>query len=173
MHMRTFGTKRGGYSVKKILCLVLTVMLMMTSVSALAAKKVKNNYSMETEGYVVLQNVKDRKITPNEGEMDINPLIEGESPTTGMPYDTSARYMPMLVQISNSEATETFDGSLTFTAAEKLARGQELTKDDAKSKKISSAGIGARAPWGGAVCRHRVRRHPVPRRRYPYHLPVQ
>ena len=137
---------------KKTLCFVLTVMLMMTSISALAAtnSKVKENtYTMPTAGYVVLQKVEDRKITPNEGEMDINPLIEGESPTTGMPYDTSARYMPMIVQISNSEASETYDGALTFSAAEKLARGQELTKNDAKSKKVSAAGIGARAPWGG------------------------
>jgi len=134
--------------VKKFLCLLLTAVLLMTSVSAMAAKK-ENNYTMETKGYVVLQNVEDRKIAPNAGEMDINPLIEGESPTTGMPYDTSARYMPMLVQISNSEATETFDGALTFSAAEKLARGLELAKNDSKSKKVASAGIGARAPWGG------------------------
>lgn len=135
---------------KKILCLVLTAVLLLTSASAMAAKKVKeNNYTMETEGYVVLKNVEDRKIKPNEGEMDINPLIEGESPTTGMPYDTSVRYMPILVQISNSEASDTFDGSLTYTAAEKLARHQELTKADSKSKKVSSAGIAARAPWGG------------------------
>ena len=135
---------------KKIVCLLLTAVLLMTSVSAMAAKATKeNNYTMETEGYVVLQNVEDRNITPNAGEMDINPLIDGESPTTGMPYDTSVRYMPMLVQISNSEASESFDGSLTFTAAEKLARGLELSKNDSKSKKVASAGIGARAPWGG------------------------
>ncbi len=135
---------------KKILCLVLTVVLLLTSASAMAATKVKeNNYTMETEGYVVLKSVEDRKIKPNEGEMDINPLIEGESPTTGMPYDTSARYMPVLVQISNSEASDTFDGALTYTAAEKLARHQELTKADSKNKKVSSAGIAARAPWGG------------------------
>jgi len=138
----------GGYSVKKFLCLVLTVALLLTSASALAAKN-ENNYTMKTEGYVVLQNMEDRNITPNAGEIDVNPVIEGESPTTGMPYDTSARYMPMLVQISNSQANETFEGSLTFSSAEKLARGEELTKNDTKSKKVSSAGIGARAPWGG------------------------
>ena len=43
--INTSGTIRGGYSVKKILCFVLTVMLMMTSISALAAtnSKVKEN----------------------------------------------------------------------------------------------------------------------------------
>jgi len=139
--------------VKKFLCLMLTAMLLMTSATAMAAtksSKVKENtYTMETEGYVVLQKMEDRNITPKEGEMDVNPVIEGESPTTGMPYDTSARYMPMLVQISNSEASETFEGGLTYTAAEKLARGMELTKNDEKNKKVSSAGIGSRAPWGG------------------------
>ena len=135
---------------KKILCFVLTMVVLMTSVSALAAaKKTANNYTMKTEGYVVLQNSPDRKITPNAGEIDVNPVIEGESPVTGMPYDTSVRYMPMIVQISNSEASETYDGALTFSAAEKLTRGEELNKNDTKSVKISSAGIGARAPWGG------------------------
>ena len=137
---------------KKFLCLLLTAMLLLTSATAMAAKSTKvkeNTYTMETEGYVVLQKVEDRNITPKEGELDVNPVIEGESPTTGMPYDTSARYMPMLVQISNSEASATYDGGLTFTSAEKLARGMELTKNDEKSKKISSAGISSRAPWGG------------------------
>ena len=135
---------------KKMLCLVLTVMLLMTSASALAAKKTtENNYTMKTDGYVVLQKMEDRNITPKAGEMDVNPVIEGESPTTGMPYDTSARYMPMLVQISNPEASATIDGALSFSAAEKLARGEELTKNDTKSKKVSTAGIASRAPWGG------------------------
>lgn len=135
---------------KKFLCLLLTAVLLLTSASALAATKTKeNNYSMDTAGYVVLQNQKDRKITPKAGEMDINPVIEGESPTTGMPYDTSVRYMPMLVQISNPEDNVSVDGSLSFTSAEKLARGLELDKNDTKSKKVSSAGIGARTPWGG------------------------
>ena len=135
---------------KKILCFALTVMLLMTSVSALAAaKKTENNYTMKTAGYVVLQNVADRNITPNAGELDVNPVIEGESPVTGLPYDTSARYMPIIVQISNSEASESVDGTLTFTAAEKLARGQELTKNDKKAVKVASAGIASRAPWGG------------------------
>ena len=73
---------------KKAVSLLLTVALLLTCASAMAAKKsTANTYTMETEGYVVLQNVEDRNITPNEGELDINPLIEGESPTTGMPYD--------------------------------------------------------------------------------------
>ena len=135
---------------KKAVSLLLTVALLLTCASAMAAKKsTANTYTMETEGYVVLQNVEDRNITPNEGELDINPLIEGESPTTGMPYDTSVRYMPIIVQISNSEGTETIEGGLSYTASEKYARGMELERNDTKSKKISSAGIGPRAPWGG------------------------
>ena len=136
---------------KKIVSLLLTVVLLMTCASAMAAKKTttQNTYTMPTEGYVVLQNMEDRNITPNEGEMDVNPVIEGESPTTGMPYDTSARYMPIIVQISNSEGTETVEGGLSYTASEKMVRGLELNRNDMKDQKFSAAGIGPRSPWGG------------------------
>ena len=137
---------------KKVVSLLLTVVLLMSCASAMAAAKKTSNpnvYTMETEGYVVLQNVEDRKITPKDGELDINPLIEGESPTTGMPYDTDMRYMPIIVQISNSEATETVEAGMSYSAAEKMARGLELDRADNKDQKVSSAGIGARSPWGG------------------------
>ena len=141
-------------SVKKIVSILLALVLLMTCASAMAAAKktttmADNNFSMETEGYVVLQNVEDRKITPAEGALEVNPVIDGESPTTGMPYDTSARYMPIIVQISNSAGTETVEGGLSYTANEKMARGLELDRNDTKDKKIESAGIGPRAPWGG------------------------
>ena len=115
---------------KKILSIMLAAALLLSTAPALAAKNEKNDagtkYTLDTTGAVVLQNIEDRNITPNAGELDVNPVIEGESPTTGMPYDTSALYMPMLVQISNPEGSEKVDG-----------------------KKITSAGIGERAPWGG------------------------
>ena len=115
---------------KKILSIMLAAALLLSTAPALAAKKEKNDagtkYTLDTTGAVVLQNIEDRNITPNAGEIDINPVIEGESPTTGMPYDTKALYMPMLVQISNPEGSEKVNG-----------------------KKITSAGIGERAPWGG------------------------
>lgn len=133
---------------KKILCMLLTAVLLMSTASAMAGKY-DPKYTMDTEGYVVLQDVKDRNITPNAGEIDINPLIEGESPTTGMPYDTSVRYMPMIIQISNTDASDTISGDLTFSSMLKLASGQELEKADTKNKKITASGIGARAPWGG------------------------
>ena len=137
---------------KKTLCLLLTAMLIMTALPAMAAKNAPKNvakYTMETEGFVVLQDVEDRNITPAAGELEINPLIDGESPTTGMPYDTSARYMPMIIQISNSEANDTIEGAVSFSSVLKLASGEELTKADKKDKKVSAAGTGARAPWGG------------------------
>ena len=68
----------------------------------------------------------DRAITPAAGALDVNPVIEGESPTTGMPYDTNGLYLPMLVQISNPE------GSV------KIGK-----------QKITAAGVGERSPWGG------------------------
>ncbi|MBP3646430.1 MAG: DUF3048 C-terminal domain-containing protein [Clostridia bacterium] len=115
---------------KKILAIMLMAALLLSSVPAMAAKEKKvdpgTDYTMDTKGAVVLQNVADRGISPQPGEIDINPIVEGESPTTGMPYDNNALYLPMLVQISNPEGSEKIDG-----------------------KKVTSAGIGDRAPWGG------------------------
>lgn len=115
---------------KKILAMMLAVMLVLSAVPAMAATPKANDagtkYTLETEGHVVLQLQDDRKITPAEGAMDINPVIEGESPTTGMPYDTSSLYLPMLVQISNPEGSVKVDG-----------------------KNVKAGGIGVRAPWGG------------------------
>ena len=111
---------------KKILSIMLAAALLLSAIPALAANDAGTKYTLDTAGSVVLQNIEDRNITPNAGELDINPVIEGESPTTGMPYDTKALYMPMLVQISNPEGSEKVNG-----------------------KKITSAGIGERAPWGG------------------------
>ena len=86
---------------KKLLAIMLMAAMLLSTVPAMAAKEKTvdpgTNYSMDTKNAVVLQNVADRAITPQPGQMDINPIVEGESPTTGMPYDTSARYMPMLV----------------------------------------------------------------------------
>ena len=111
---------------KKILSIMLAAALLLSAIPALAANDAGTKYTLDTAGSVVLQNIEDRNITPNAGEIDINPVIEGESPTTGMPYDTKALYMPMLVQISNPEGSEKVNG-----------------------KKITSVGIGERAPWGG------------------------
>ena len=114
---------------KKILSLLLIGLLVFSSVPAMAAKKNSpgTNYTLDTAGHTVLQSVADRNITPQSGTLDTNPVIEGQSPTTGMPYDTSSLYMPMLVQISNPEGS-----------AKNMA-----------GKKVTSAGIGQRAPWGG------------------------
>ncbi len=118
---------------KKFLSLLLALILVLAAIPSVAEEEeyVPNDkgtkYTLETDGHVVLQLVKDRHITPAAGVLEINPLIEGESPTTGMPYDTNTRYMPMLVQISNPEGTE----------------------KNINGKKVSAAGIGERAPWGG------------------------
>ena len=115
---------------KKLLAIMLMAAMLLSTVPAMAAKEKTvdpgTNYSMDTKNAVVLQNVADRAITPQPGQMDINPIVEGESPTTGMPYDTKSLYLPMLVQISNPEGSEKING-----------------------KKVTSAGIGERAPWGG------------------------
>ncbi len=114
---------------KKTLSVVLALVLLMTSASAFAAKKSSKKYepkyTMPAEG-VVLQDIADRNITPKTDLSD-NPVIEGQSPVTGLPYDTSARYMPMLVQISNPS-----DGVLKVNG-----------------KKVNAAGIEKRSPWSG------------------------
>ena len=52
----------------------------------------------------VLVNQADRKIKPKDlkknGNFALNPVIEGESPTTGLPWEGT--YQPMLVQFDNS-----------------------------------------------------------------------
>lgn len=115
---------------KKILSVVLAAVLAFSAVPALA-EVVRNDsgtkYTLKTDGHVVLTMQSDRNITPAAGALEVNPVIEGESPTTGLPYDTSSLYLPMLVQISNPEGS-----------AKNLA-----------GKKVTSAGIGQRAPWGG------------------------
>lgn len=114
---------------KKILSLLLIGLLALSSVPAMAAKKndAGTNYTLDTKGHTVLQSVADRNIAPQPGTLEANPVIDGESPTTGLPYDTTSLYLPMLVQISNPEGT-----------AKNMA-----------GKKVTSAGIGQRAPWGG------------------------
>lgn len=155
-----FLTTEEVTNVKKFLSMLLAALMVFSTVSALAeatvtvseeqpvldivgesvpaSEYVRNDdgtkYTMDTEGHIVLQRFDskgnildpDREIAPAAGALDVNPVVEGESPTTGLPYDTSALYLPMLVQISNPEGSETIN-----------------------KKKITSAGIGERAPWGG------------------------
>ena len=96
----------------------------MSLCTAALAGKTDPTYTMEITG-TVLQNQADRGITPSEDAKQLNPVIPGESATTGHPVPDGL-YLPMLVQISNPEGTATVEG-----------------------KKVSSAGIGNRAPWGG------------------------
>lgn len=113
---------------KKIISILLAAMLLLGTVPAMAATKKNDagtNYTIPAEG-TVLQSAADRGIKPADGALDVNPVIDGVSPTTGYPLLITDRYMPMLVQISNPEGTATVNG-----------------------KKVTSAGIGQRAPWGG------------------------
>ena len=110
---------------KKTLSILLVLLLVLASVPAMAAKN-DANYSLNVEGGTVLQDTPDRNIMPAAGALETNPVIDGESTTTGMPLDTNALYLPMLVQISNPEGSKKADG-----------------------KTVKAAGIGERAPWGG------------------------
>jgi len=108
--------------VKKIVSLLMVAVLALcAAVPAFAAVK-PNTYSLPLEG-TVLQNQEDRNIKPATAPAR-NPILPGESPTTGLPW--TGVYLPMLVQISNPEGSAKVNGAT-----------------------VKSAGIGNRAPWGG------------------------
>jgi hypothetical protein len=98
------------------------VMLVLVLLSTAMVPAVANTYTLPLEG-TVLQDEADRNIQ-NTTPAARNPILSGESPTTGLEW--SGVYLPMLVQISNPQGTVTYNGT-----------------------KIKSAGVGNRAPWGG------------------------
>ena len=102
---------------KKLVSLLLALVLTLSCVSALAASK-SAKYSMSTENVTVLQDVPDREINYNKDDLAVNPVIPGESPTTGLPVADSDRYMPMLVQIANELPKSKFkyNGTNTISA---------------------------------------------------------
>ncbi len=109
---------------KKMVSIALACAIVLSSVGALAASKVKpNKYTIPTKNVTVLQDSGDRAITPQQAPAK-HGMIAGESPTTGLPW--SGSYLPMIVQISNSTDSVKVNG-----------------------KTVKAAGIGARAPWGG------------------------
>ncbi len=109
---------------KKFVSALLVCALLITSLGALAATKVKpNRYSIPKEG-TVLQDSKDRNITPTS-DVVRNPVVPGLSPTTGLPWD--GEYLPMIVQISNAEGSA----------------------KSPSGKTVNAAGIGPRSPWSG------------------------
>ncbi|MDD3921408.1 MAG: DUF3048 C-terminal domain-containing protein [Eubacteriales bacterium] len=107
---------------KKIIGVLMAVVLTFSLAVTASAATSENDYTIPLEG-TVLQNEEDRGIE-NKTPADRNPIIAGESPTTGLAW--SGVYLPMLVQISNPQGTITYNGT-----------------------KIKSAGVGNRAPWGG------------------------
>lgn len=116
---------------KRAATLVLAILLTLTALPSFAKEKeyTRCNYTLEiTENAVVLQNEEDRNIVPTEKALKKNKLKEGESPTTGLPYDTSLRYQPMMIQISNPTGKIKIKGNWT---------------------EVKAAGVGIRAPWGG------------------------
>lgn len=107
---------------KKIICVLMAITLTVSVVFTASAAVKANTYTIPLEG-TVLQNQEDRKIE-NKTPAERNPIIAGESPTTGLEW--SGVYLPMLVQISNPQGSVKYNGST-----------------------VKSAGIGNRAPWGG------------------------
>ncbi len=108
---------------KKLTCFLVAIVLMLSAaLPALAGVHSDNAFTLPLEG-TVLQDVPDRNITPNTPP-ERNPIIPGESPTTGLSW--IGFYLPMLVQYSN---------------------GMADVKVGKKTEEL--AGVGARAPWGG------------------------
>lgn len=110
---------------KKTLSVLLACMLVLSAASALADDS-GTKYTMDTAGATVLQNVPDRAINVNSADLEVNPVISGESTTTGLPLEDGQLYLPMLVQISNPTDSITYNG-----------------------KKTTGGGLNNRAPWGG------------------------
>ena len=102
--------------------LLVAVLIVTAAIPAMATQHADNHFTLPLEG-TVLQNIPDRNITPLT-PADRNPIIAGESPTTGLSW--IGFYLPMLAQYSNGGGTEKVNG-----------------------KTVKAAGIGARAPWGG------------------------
>lgn len=89
IHQPTYAKE--GSPVKKLVSLLLALALTLSCVTALAASK-SAKYSMSTENVTVLQDVPDREINYNKDDLAVNPVIPGESPTTGLPVAESDRY---------------------------------------------------------------------------------
>ncbi len=101
--------------------LIAMVLVLSLVVPALASTHSNNAFTIPLEG-TVLQNEEDRDITPSTPPQR-NPIISGESPTTGQSW--MGFYLPMLVQYSNG-----------------------LDSVKVNNKTVELAGIANRAPWG-------------------------
>ncbi len=108
---------------KKWMSLLITIVLIISSATpVLATQHADNDYTIPLDG-TVLQNTPDRDITPKTPPVR-NPIIAGESPTTGLSW--IGFYLPMLAQHSNGVGSVKVNG-----------------------KTVKAAGVGPRAPWGG------------------------
>ena len=106
---------------KKLISAVLACVLAISSI-AVASAASKPKYTMDKTG-TVLQDAADRDIKP-QGDLGRNPIIAGESPTTGLEW--TGTYQPMMVQIVlREQKNEKFNG-----------------------EKIYGVGIGYGTPWG-------------------------
>ena len=105
---------------RKLFAFCLVCILVLPEVSAGAASKAV--YTFPLKATTVLQAVPDRGIVP-QTESTLHPVIAGESPVTGLPWEGD--YMPMLVQIGNNIGTVKRNGTT-----------------------VKAIGIGTAAPWG-------------------------
>lgn len=85
---------------KRTIALLAILIVVLFSLASAAAE----DSALSDGTQIILQNEPDRMITPigadDTGQFPINPMIEGESPATGLAW--SGRYLPMMVMINNS-----------------------------------------------------------------------
>lgn len=87
----------------------------------------KASDSVDTKRIVDTTSIASRDIHYNQNDLTANPIILGESPTTGLPNAMKNGYRPLLIMISNPE--------------------KRIINEN--GEKVSVAGIGDFAPWGG------------------------
>lgn len=105
---------------KKAIGSVLLCLFLVFSYGAEAAPE--KQYTLSTKTGTVLQAENDRGITPQTAPAR-HPLLPGESPTTGLPWE--GEYRPMLVHLGNNQGTVKGNGGT-----------------------VQAPGIGKSAPWG-------------------------
>jgi hypothetical protein len=107
---------------RKLIAFLMIFSMLFTALPVAVAVS-KTEYTLPTKTGTVLQSTPDRGIAP-QTEAARHPLIEGESPVTGLPWE--GEYLPMLVQIGNL-----------------------ITSTKIGGRTIKTSGVGKAAPWGG------------------------
>lgn len=147
---------------KKLILLLLSGLLILGSAIALADDK-GAVYTLSTAGAAVLQGTDDRAVAINRSDLTVNPVIPGESTTTGLPLADGTRYLPMLVTIGSStpwgaqyadiiyESILYRNGAtcVSFLYSDSFAEQQPVSAGSVRYATIGNALL--REEWGGGL----------------------